>query len=142
VRVACACITDGARVLLVKRGDGLLSGTWTLPETEVGEGGAGDVADATAAVRGLARDLGMRPSGVARQGVVRQIFTHRDVRAEVFRIRVGGAADARRLADAPDTTAARWLAPAALGDVGLSSFARKTIALGLGQKRDTAALRP
>ncbi|MES1157531.1 MAG: A/G-specific adenine glycosylase [Haliangium ochraceum] len=134
VRVACACITDGARVLLVKRGDGLLRGTWTLPQTELAE-----APDAPDAVRGLARDLGMRPSAVDRQGVVRQIFTHRDVRAEVFRIQVGAAA---RLADAPDLGEARWLAPGALADVGLSSFTRKTLAVGLGQKRDTAALRP
>ncbi|HVY38592.1 MAG TPA: A/G-specific adenine glycosylase [Polyangia bacterium] len=154
VRVACACITDGARVLLVRRGDGLLSGTWTLPERELGgparrkrtESSAA-LADALAAARGLAGDLGVRPTAVVSHGVVRQIFTHRDVRAEVFRVQVGAA---RRLADAPgagrDTGDVRWLDPAALAEVGLSSFARKTVALGLGQglgqKRDTAALRP
>ena len=35
VRVACACVTDGARVLLVRRGRGLLAGTWSLPEAVV-----------------------------------------------------------------------------------------------------------
>ena len=151
VRVACACITDGARVLLVKRGDGLLSGTWALPERELGAPARrtpAQTADALAAARELAGDLGMRPSAVVSHGVVRQIFTHRDVRAEVFRIEVGAAQKARRLADAPQTGQgeARWLEPAGLAEVGLSSFTRKTLALGLeqrlGQKRDTAALRP
>ena len=35
VRVACACVTDGARVLLIRRGRGLLAGTWSLPEAGV-----------------------------------------------------------------------------------------------------------
>ena len=39
VRVACACVTDGARVLLVRRGRGLLAGTWSLPEAHVAVGG-------------------------------------------------------------------------------------------------------
>ncbi len=71
VRVACACITDGARVLLVKRADGLLRGTWTLPETEVGEGDeteAETTADAPAAVRRSGprsgdASVGGRPAG-------------------------------------------------------------------------------
>jgi A/G-specific adenine glycosylase len=134
VRVACACITDGARVLLVKRGDGLLRGTWTLPERELGVGEARP-ADAPEAARGLASALGVRPSTVDRQGLVRQIFTHRDVRAEVFRVQVGPAKRTRH-------GDVRWLTAAALSGVGLSSFARKTIAVGLGQKRDTAPLRP
>ncbi len=145
VRVACACITDGARVLLVKRGDGLLSGTWTLPERELDA-----PADAFAAARALAGELGMRPTAVVSHGVVRQIFTHRDVRAEVFRVQVAAARRALRLADAPRTgeatTELRWLELAGLAAVGLSSFTRKTLALGLGQgpgqKRDTVALRP
>ncbi|MES1164638.1 MAG: hypothetical protein ABUR63_02680, partial [Verrucomicrobiota bacterium] len=53
-----------------------------------------------------------------------------------------GAPQALRLADGPPMGEARWLALAGLADVGLSSFTRKTLAVGLGQKRDTAALRP
>ncbi len=152
VRVACACITDGARVLLVKRGDGLLRGTWTLPQTELGERAGARTAgrrtgDAPAAARGLASDFGMHPSAVDRRGIVRQVFTHRDVRAEVFRIQVGArkrgpAAAARRLPGGPSIQETRWLLPADVADIGLSSFARKTLALGLGQKPDTVAVRP
>jgi len=129
VRVACALVTDGARLLLVKRGGGLLRGTWTLPEREA------DPAQAPAAARALAADAGLRAQAVDRRGVVRQIFTHRDVRAEVFRIEVGRA----RRAPGADL---RWVSPAALGELGLSNYARKTIAVGLGQKPDNPAFRP
>jgi A/G-specific adenine glycosylase len=133
VSLACACVTDGARVLLVKRADGLLGGTWALPERPALP------ADAAEAARGLATDLGLRADAVDRRGVVRQIFTHRDVRAEVFRVAVAGAARTR-----PAGT--RWVTPARLGDVGLSSFTRKTIALGLGPgdppKPDNTAAAP
>lgn len=130
VRVACAFVTDGARLLLVKRDDGLLRGTWALPEREAAP------AEAPAAARALATDAGLRPTAVNRQGVVRQIFTHRDVRAEVFRIEV--AARVARAAR-PDL---RWVSPAGLDQLGLSNFTRKTIAVGLGQKSDSAAVRP
>lgn len=129
VRVVCALLTDGARVLLVKRADGLLRGTWALPEREA------EPADAPAAARALAAGVGLRPSAVGRRGVVRQVFTHRDVRAEVFRVDV---ARARRAAG----TELRWVSPAALGQLGLSNYARKTIGLGLGQKPDNPAVRP
>jgi A/G-specific adenine glycosylase len=128
VRVACAFVTDGARLLLVKRDGGLLRGTWTLPEREA------EPAEGAAAARALAADAGLRARGVDRRGVVRQIFTHRDVRAEIFRVDVaGGRARGGDL---------RWVAPAALGELGLSNYARKTIAVGLGQKPDNAAFRP
>jgi len=130
VRVACACVTDGARVLLVKRGAGLLRGPWALPEREL----AGDL-DGGVAARALAVELGVRASTADRRGEVRQIFTHRDVRAEVFRIAAGAATRAR-------SAEARWVDPGALASVGLSSFARRTIALGLRQKPDKPALAP
>ncbi len=123
VSLACACVTDGARVLLVKRADGLLGGTWALPERQVS---SVDGADAPDAARGLVADLGLRARAVDRRGVVRQIFTHRDVRAEVFRVAVTSAGRAR-------LTGARWVASGGLADVGLSSFTRKTIALGMGK---------
>lgn len=131
VRVACAMVTDGARLLLVKRGGGLLRGTWTLPEREA------EPTEAPAAARALAADVGLRASAIDRRGVVRQVFTHRDVRAEVFRIDVASAGGAR-LAEGE----LRWVSPASLGELGLSNYARKTIAMGLGQKTDNPAFRP
>jgi len=133
VSLACACVTDGARVLLVKRAGGLLSGTWALPERPISQAAA-----APDAARELAADLGLRAASVDRRGEVRQIFTHRDVRAQVFRVAVTSAGLAR-------TIEARWVAPDGLAEVGLSSFTRKTIALGLGgsgPKRDNAVARP
>ena len=70
---------------------------------------------------------------MAHHGAVRHVFTHRDVTAEVFRIDVPRAGRAR--ADQ------RWVAPAGMKDLGVSSFTRKTVALGLGTKRDNLARR-
>jgi A/G-specific adenine glycosylase len=132
VSLACACVTDGARVLLVKRGEGLLGGTWALPERQVPSAGGPDAA------RGMAAELGLRAAAIDRRGIVRQVFTHRDVRAEVFRVQVVKAGRTRAID-------ARWITPARLAQVGLSSFTRKTIALGLsagdGEKPDKAAPR-
>ncbi len=130
VRVACAFVTDGARLLLVKRGEGLLRGTWALPEREAAP------ADGPAAVRALAADAGLRARTVDRRGAVRQVFTHRDVRAEVFRVQVAGRGRETRGADQ------RWVAPGALDELGLSTYTRKTIAVGLGLKTDNPAFRP
>jgi A/G-specific adenine glycosylase len=120
VRVVCACITDGARVLVVKRRAGLLAGTWSLPEAA--DRGARQRA---AVARELAEASGVRVAGVAYRGAVRHVFTHRDVTAELFRVDVdapGGAAPDRR-----------WVAPGALAALGVSTFARKTVALGVGR---------
>jgi A/G-specific adenine glycosylase len=127
VRVACACLTDGGRVLLVKRGQGLLAGTWSLPEAVVLD----QTPDATA--RRLAADAGLRPEKVDHRGAVRHVFTHRDVTAEVFRIEVARAGRSG--------AASRWVAPGALAGLGVSTFTRKTVALGLGHpKRDNGAV--
>jgi A/G-specific adenine glycosylase len=119
VRVVCACITDGERVLVVKRRAGLLAGTWSLPEAaDRGARARPDVA------RELAEASGVRVAGVAYRGAVRHVFTHRDVTAELFRVDAANAGS-----PAPDR---RWVAPAALGALGLSSFARKTVQMGVG----------
>ena len=135
VRVACACVTDGARVLLVRRGRGLLAGTWSLPEAVVasasGVDGASDAARDV--VRRVADEVGVRAIAVEHHGAVRHVFTHRDVTAEVFRIEVPRAGRPR--ADQ------RWVAPAGMKELGVSSFTRKTVALGLGAKRDNVARR-
>ena len=120
VRVACACVTDGARVLLLKRQGGLLAGTWSLPEEEVCSGVAREGARRAAAAAGV------RSSKVERRGDVRHVFTHRDVTAEVFRIDVARAGRSRG--------DQRWVAPGGMAELGVSTFTRKTIAVGLGAK--------
>jgi A/G-specific adenine glycosylase len=131
VRVACACVTDGARVLLVRRGRGLLAGTWSLPEAAVAS--ASGSVQASDVARRVAGEVGVRAVAVEHHGAVRHVFTHRDVTAEVFRIEVPHAGRAR--ADQ------RWVAPAGMKELGVSSFTRKTVALGLAAKRDNVARR-
>ena len=131
VRVVCACVTDGARVLLVRRERGLLAGTWSLPEAAVLSAGASDAVRDVA--RRVAAEAGVRAATVAHHGAVRHVFTHRDVTAEVFRIEVARAGRAR--------AEQRWVAPAGMKELGISSFTRKTVALGLGSKRDNIARR-
>ena len=121
MRVVCACITDGARVLVIKRPRGLLAGTWALPEA-VDRGAR----TRPAVARRLAEATGVSVAGVSYRGAVRHVFTHRDVTAELFRVEVaasGPAAAADR----------RWIAPGGLAALGVSSFARKTVALGVGR---------
>jgi A/G-specific adenine glycosylase len=123
VRVVCACVTDGARVLLLRRPAGLLGGTWALPEAAAPAG-----APASAVARRLAEGSGVAIRRIVRRGSVRHVFTHRDVTAEVFRV------DARAAGDGGvPSTKARWLPLDGLGAVGVSTFTRKTVAVGMGQ---------
>jgi len=126
VRVASACLTDGARVLLVKRAEGLLAGTWSLPEAVVTSGSA------RALARRLALAAGAGAAKIEHRGAVRHVFTHRDVTAEVFRIEVARAGRAR--ADR------KWVAVDGLVELGISTFTRKTVALAVGPKRDNPRL--
>ena len=66
-------------------------------------------------------------------GAVRHVFTHRDVTAEVFRFEVARVGRAR--------AGQRWVAPEGMRELGVSSFTRKTVALGLGSKRDNVPRR-
>ncbi|HEY4392543.1 MAG TPA: A/G-specific adenine glycosylase [Polyangia bacterium] len=126
VRVACACVTDGARVLMVKRGRGLLAGTWSLPEEVVTSGAAREVA------RRLAVAAGVGAARVEHRGAVRHVFTHRDVTADVFRIEIARAGRSR--------LDRRWVAVDGLGALGVSTFTRKTLALALdGVEHRTAS---
>ena len=76
-----------------------------------------------AVARRLAEATGVRVAGVSYRGAVRHVFTHRDVTAELFRVDVAASGPAA----AADH---RWIAPGGLAALGVSSFARKTVALG------------
>jgi A/G-specific adenine glycosylase len=141
VRVVCVYVTDGARVLLVKRPLGLLAGTWALPDGEVAPGAESPAVIVRRVARRVARWSGVRGASLEYRGAVRHVFTHRDVTAEVFRVEV--------VVCDPSTVAnqrvanRRWVAPAGLGALGISSFTRKTIALGVtSAKQDSGAVRP
>jgi A/G-specific adenine glycosylase len=114
VRLACAAVERGGRVLLVRRPAGtLLGGTWALPAAEADR--AED--DEAACGRALA-SIGLVRAGAAHPvGVVRHVFTHRDVTAFVFRVSATG----RPRGDV------RWASPAELDALAVSSFTRKTL---------------
>jgi A/G-specific adenine glycosylase len=114
VRVICAAVERGGRLLLVRRPPGtLLGGTWTLPSEELPR-----AADASAAVARSLDQIGLAPDGpFERLGSIRHVFTHRDVTALVVRQQVRGRV---RLP-------ARWVDGAGLADLAVSSFTRKTI---------------
>ena len=114
LRLVSAFVTDGTRLLLVKRPAGLLAGTWALPDQECGS-------DGRAVARRLAEDAGMRVARVVHRGAVRHVFTHRDVTADVYRVDVSGA---------PAQSDHRWVTPGAIDALGVSSFTRKTVKKG------------
>ena len=122
VQVVSACVTDGRQLLLVRRGAGLLRGTWSLPEATATAG-----APPAGAARELAERAGLRVHEVAYQGSVRHVFTHRDLTAEVFRVQVARAGE-------PGADS-RWVMPTAVATLGVSTFTRKTLAVGLGALR-------
>ena len=138
LRIACAVVQRRGRVLLVRRQPGeLLAGTWALPSVVIADG-----TPAVEAARSAARASGaaVDDAGLAAAralGRVRHVFTHRDLTAEVFALTERAAGAARAAAAAPDQH--RWVAPGELGELGISSFTRKTLAAaGIGErKRDS-----
>jgi A/G-specific adenine glycosylase len=115
VEIACVAVERRGRVLLVRRPPGtLLAGTWALPsaEAEAGE------AELDAGRRALA-SVGLAPSTIEEAGRVRHVFTHRDLTARVLRARARGTARGET----------RWVSPAELDAIALSSFTRKTLAV-------------
>lgn len=122
VHVACVALQDPAtskpRFAVVRRDDNeLLGGTWSLPEAVITPGQSREaIAHRAAALVGLTADK-LEPIGV-----VRQIFTHRDVTAFVFR----GNLKANRRAS---SNKLRWVFPDQLSQIAISSFAKKTLRL-------------
>jgi A/G-specific adenine glycosylase len=135
VRVACACVVRGGRVLLVHSDVGLLAGTWTLPSAAIGADGA-----SAGAARAAARAAGVTVGRLALRGQVRHVFTHRDVTADVFE---AAPRPGSRVAEGGER---RWVDPGALEALGISTFTRKTLAAALGPprppKRDNGHFRP
>jgi A/G-specific adenine glycosylase len=122
VELACVAVERAGRVLLVRRPAGvLLGGTWVLPSAERTAGEP----DAAAAGRALGdTGLACAPATVREAGVIRHIFTHRDVTARVLRAAVSGTL--------LPTRDARWVSPRETGSLALSSFTRKTLSVLAG----------
>jgi A/G-specific adenine glycosylase len=137
IRIACAVVARRGRVLLVRRQPGeLLAGTWALPSAVVGQGTpAVEAARRAALASGVAVGPGLTAASAL--GRVRHVFTHRDLTAEIFAL-TEERAGAGRAADAASDQQCRWVDPGQLGDLGISSFTRKTLTTaGIGaRKRD------
>ena len=145
VEWAAVCVRrhDGA-VLLARHAPGergaLFAGLWDLPSVQLGEvpdeplfsGAAAKAALGALRARGLpVGGLKLRPLGM-----VEQTLTHRELRVLLFGVAVGEGAP---LAKARvEREVVRWVEPTAeaLGAVGLSSLARKSLrACGLAAPR-------
>jgi A/G-specific adenine glycosylase len=115
VELTCVAVERRGEVLLVRRPAGvLLGGTWVLPAAER-EGKE----PALTAVRRALEETGLEAAAAVEAGVIRHIFTHRDVTARVLRVRVTGTVE-------PGVDA-RWVSLASPGAIALSSFTRKTL---------------
>jgi A/G-specific adenine glycosylase len=112
-RQAFALVRDGGRVLLVRRGAGLLGGMWGLP------GGPAEVP----AEEWVRRQAGIevRPAGPAASATHR--FTH-----VTWEMEVQPAVPAARPAPVPPAEGARWFDASELGGAAVPTAMRKAIA--------------
>ncbi len=122
IEAAAGLIVRGGRLLAVRRPpEGLLGGLWDLPGGELAKSEPPEAAFE----RALREKLGLALAGIARLGAVQHQFTHRTLRLHVFRAEAKPGRIARREFDAH-----RWLTRAAFAELGLSTLARKALALG------------
>ena len=89
VRVALALARRGDLLLLERREEGLLAGTWGLPWVEVAEGEDARVALAAHVARLTEGEARVEPEP-ARRG--RHVFTHRRWQMEAYEVRASGSA--------------------------------------------------
>lgn len=140
VHLVSVRLRRAGRVLLVRRETGLLAGTWMLPAAVVADRNA----NSAAAARSALREMGRAPVRLTAVGVVRHLFTHRDVTVEVFdgseRSAVAGGSARGAAGPSPveerwqDRWQDRWVDERQLDRVAVSSFVRKQLVL----KRDKA----
>jgi A/G-specific adenine glycosylase len=134
VRLAGARVRRNGRVLLVRRGAGLLAGTWSLPLEVIPQGGMAAATAAAEAARAAARGAGIAAGRAVPAGSVRHLFTHRDVTVEVFDFRVRSGRGGRRGGAVVAET--RWTDEDRLEGMPVSSFLRKLLAIRKGDKTE------
>ena len=131
VSAVCARVQLAGRVLLIRRGRGLLAGTWTLPTVERASGRSQEDDGVALALRAVAEVTGASTGALRarRAGEVRHVFTHRDLVAEVYDVE---GAMASSLTDRPDAQRPDvcWASPAELAEMAVSSLLRKLLAAG------------
>ena len=114
VHAVAGVLRRRGRLLVLRRpSHGLLGGLWELPTAEGRD---------PAALVELLAGVGLDAAAGAALGQVRHLFTHRDLRLELFALEDRGG----RLARSPE---ARFASPAELDALPLSSLMKKALAL-------------
>jgi len=141
ISAVCARVQHAGRVLLIRRGRGLLAGTWTLPTAE--RAGRAPVDGAALARDAVADVLGTtgRTMRASLAGEVRHVFTHRELVAEVYDVDGLTPADGPPDERSPNDDV-RWASPAQLKDLAVSSLLRKLLAAGAAGAAWSAASPP
>ena len=125
VTVAAAVLESDGRFLLVRRREGRLMGRmWEVPQTSLEGRGLADLASQLLSVHGLH----VVPGALLSCG--RNAITYRRIRIEAYRARLR-----RRPPEDPERF--RWVSPAELASLPISSLTRKVIA---GARRPQMAL--
>jgi A/G-specific adenine glycosylase len=128
VRGAAGILWQQGRVLLGQRPPrGLLGGLWEPISTQLPRGEAAD----SAVVRAFREQAGLEVRVGEPLGQVVHVFTHRRLTLEVVEVTRTDAAQPRCLGT---YQALRWVDPARPDGVGLSTLARRTLALAVRGK--------
>jgi A/G-specific adenine glycosylase len=121
IAAVAAVITRAGKLLAVRRPpEGLLGGLWDLPGGEL----AAQEPPRAALERALREKLGLALAGIAELGAVQHQFTHRTLSLHVLRAEAKPGRVARREYDAH-----RWVTRTAFARLGLSTLARRALAL-------------
>ncbi len=117
--VAAAIVRDGSVLLMRRPTSGRFGGLFDLP------GGMleADEAPSDGLRRLLSQRLGVTAAPGAPLGVVRHTLTHMKIVRHVLRAEISGSPELGHY------TAMRWSSPTATGELGLSTLARKALAL-------------
>ena len=124
VRAVCGLVRDRSeRVLLAQRPAGLLGGLWELPGAEVDT----PLAAFDAVRRALAERAGLRASAGRHVATVRHVFSHRKLTLEVWAVDSWAGPPRQVPAETSWYPELRWLAPADVESVPLSTLTRKVL---------------